>query len=127
MDLYLTTLRRDSIVDTVIGLRTRRSGVQIPAEVRYISPQGSDRLWGSSRFIFNGWALSRGCTDRDVYLTTTLHQLPRLRKGGPINLFPLYTFIMWTGTTPFIYVSFQKFCTLHVFSLKTNLFYKIHL
>jgi len=57
MYLYLMTLRRDSIVDTVIGLRTRRSGVPIPAGVIYISPQGSDRLWRSSRFIFNEWAL----------------------------------------------------------------------
>ena len=31
-------------------------------------------------------------------LTTDLHLVPRLRISGAVPLFPLYAFILWTGT-----------------------------
>jgi hypothetical protein len=35
----------------------------------------------------------------NVKLTTDLRLVPRLRINGAVPLFPLYAFMLWTGTT----------------------------
>jgi hypothetical protein len=38
-----------------------------------------------------------GQSGQGIKLTTQLHMMPRLRMHGTVTMFPLYTFIAWSG------------------------------
>jgi hypothetical protein len=74
-----------------------RQGQQI---FPFIEKNRSDPLWPAPKLLFNVHRRSFPGLKRQVReVDHNLHLVPRLRMSGAIPLFPLYSFISWTGNT----------------------------
>jgi hypothetical protein len=62
----------------------------------------------------------------EFYVLLTVH-LDIILANNQLDEQFFFLFVYFNSLHVYIRGSFQKFCTLYIFSLKTNLFYKIHL
>ena len=83
------------VVSIETWLWSGRSGVRIPAGLRYFSLSENCPDWPLSTpsTLFKGnRVFFRGKCTRRAMLTTDFHLAPRLRMNGAVLLLPLYTF-----------------------------------
>jgi hypothetical protein len=73
-------------------------GLGMPTEVTEYFENRPDPLWGPPSLLFSGYV---GCFPEVNSLGHEVDHLlaSRLRTSGAIPLLPLYSFMVWTGTT----------------------------